>query len=949
MPEERGDWELDALRARLGALEERFVIETESIRRRIDSLEKRRTVRKHQASEASAEAEPVRLVAPQAELSLSVAEEFPADVAMPPPLPLQVRPSVPPQVVERPLPDSAASSAGAGEPVASFELRFGRVWLVRIGIALLVTGLVLLGNYAYRNWIRELPAGVRLAALYGCALALAEAGRRLAKRENLLAFGEVVLAGGLAFFYYCTFAAHHVSRLRVIESPVFAALLLALAAGGIAAVSWLRRARGTAVLGIVLASYAVMLQPIGWMSCFSALVLAGMGLFFASRPGWEVPGWVSLVATYGAFIGWQFLGAARAGVGEPVLWFLPCVWLLFALPTITGRFRGAMDDRAQAWFTGANNGLFFLLYSVAWLMLRGDGRYWLVCGAIGIVLLSCGVLGRRRSEAAGGTYVAQALACLSLALVLKLDGWHLGLSLAGEALALAVAYFRFRGRSELAFAFFAGVASAAIHCGAFMAPADWGRVPAWSAALGAALLLAASHFLWRGGRGASETETSPARGIAALVFACGIAVTVIGWGMRIDAGWRGFALLTVAVPMAGLSFHLDRRREWAEPVFGSLALMVSALLVMWPPKHWLPTPMILALPLALVSSWLWRHRTGENERARVPFTGQVVSAGLAAMTLGIAVTNGDASGLAEALYLCGGGLLLIAAGALLACGALAPAGALLGLVAIVRWLEEMPSGHGGFALFGGLVAMASPLLVPAAVGRIGFPFLLPMAGLLRLAGFAAWALAWGRSNPESWFDWLGVTAVAILLCARGVRREPALEGFGFAILALAGWGVTAVTADFHGVFSAYHGSAVLGGWGLVAALVTLVWVRGLPARPEVAPSLLVAVSFVWTTQATVTAHGWRAVALTWTLLGFLLVCAGLLQRMHLLRVGGFLVIGAALAKVFAVDVWDYTAFLRVVAFLALGVALLVLSLFYHRFAPVLKSLLESEARGNGET
>src|SRR5690606_8016559 len=58
----------------------------------------------------------------------------------------------------------------------SFELRLGRVWLVRFGMVLLVTGLVFLGNHAYQNWIRELSAGVRLAALYAGSLILASAG-----------------------------------------------------------------------------------------------------------------------------------------------------------------------------------------------------------------------------------------------------------------------------------------------------------------------------------------------------------------------------------------------------------------------------------------------------------------------------------------------------------------------------------------------------------------------------------------------------------------------------------------------------------------------------------------------------------------------------------------------------------------------------------------------------
>jgi uncharacterized membrane protein len=33
----------------------------------------------------------------------------------------------------------------------SFELDFAKVWFVRIGIVILLTGLVFLGNYAYQN------------------------------------------------------------------------------------------------------------------------------------------------------------------------------------------------------------------------------------------------------------------------------------------------------------------------------------------------------------------------------------------------------------------------------------------------------------------------------------------------------------------------------------------------------------------------------------------------------------------------------------------------------------------------------------------------------------------------------------------------------------------------------------------------------------------------------
>lgn len=928
MPGKGGDWELDALRARLDALELRFGEETGAIRERIRSLEERRTGETRDTDLSPQVAEP--------EKPEPAVEPVPAG---PPPLPPMeaARTEEVPEVGRPPEPEEADGS---------FELRFGRVWLVRIGIALLVTGLVLLGNYAYRNWIRDLPAGVRLGALYLCALALAETGRRLAKRDNLRAFGEVVMAGGLSFFYYCTFAAHHVPRLRVVESPVLAALLLALAAAGIAAVSWLRRAKGTAVLGIVLASYAVMLQPIGWMSCFSALVLAAMGLFFATRPGWNVPGWVSLLASYGAFVGWQFLGAAGGRVGEPVLWFLPFVWLMFALPAITGRFRDAMEDRARAWFTGVNNGLFFLLYSGSWLSRHGDARYWLVAAVVGAVWLACGVLGRRRSEVAGGTNVAQGLACLSLALVLKLDGWHLGLALAGEALALSIAFARFRGRSELAFALLAGVSSTAIQCGALTVPAEWNMVPAWSGGLAALVLAGASFVAWVGAQRSDEGKRDGARVVAAFLFLGAMVSLVVGWGERLDPEWRACSMLAVSTAMAGLSFGIDRKLRWVEPAYGALALLVVSCAMMMPPDTWSLVPSLVAVALAVSSCMVWRYLRRGTELPPPAWLGIMGSSVLTAFAVWIAVIRGDGSSTAEALGLCGGGIALIALGVLTRCSAMAPSGAALGLAASFRWISGRPEGDSGFLIVAGVVAMAALCLVPGFVRRIVMPSLAVHVSILRLAFSFAWLFAWMISSPGHWGEWMALSSAACLLAARPWKRMPPLEAFIYLALGAAWWMFSVADRPE---------TSAPAGWAVVVACVTLLCTLGGWAVPRVKTPvawMTVVALAVWTTRATVVAFdGWKPIAVSWTLLGFLLVSAGLVARLLPLRMGGFLVLGAALLRVFAVDVWDFNAFLRVVAFIVLGVALLLLGLFYHRFAPVLKSLFEDERRENlsGET
>ena len=104
---------------------------------------------------------------------------------------------------------------------------------------------------------------------------------------------------------------------------------------------------------------------------------------------------------------------------------------------------------------------------------------------------------------------------------------------------------------------------------------------------------------------------------------------------------------------------------------------------------------------------------------------------------------------------------------------------------------------------------------------------------------------------------------------------------------------------------------------------------------------------VWATKMLVGRHGWQAVAVEWTLLGFAYVSAGLWLRLAVLRQSGFALLALALVKLFAVDVWDFAAFTRVVAFLALGVALVVLGFFYNRFAGVLRRLWEADATAAG--
>src|SRR6185369_11290550 len=141
----------------------------------------------------------------------------------PPPLP----PLIPARqsVVDEPLPATPApvpvAAAAPKSPIrplspimpiappaperGSFEMRLGTYWLVRIGIVMLLTGLVFLGTYTYKHYIGRLPAGGKLALLYTAGVALLGVGSWLQRRrekEAVRNYGQVLFAGGLATVYF---------------------------------------------------------------------------------------------------------------------------------------------------------------------------------------------------------------------------------------------------------------------------------------------------------------------------------------------------------------------------------------------------------------------------------------------------------------------------------------------------------------------------------------------------------------------------------------------------------------------------------------------------------------------------------------------------------------------------------------------------------------------------
>jgi len=946
--------EIKRLRERLEATSERHAAEIDSIRSTITSLEKKLTETPPQevplspmqrAKIPAARTESVKIPPPLPKAS----EPTPQLKATEPIERLEIEkpteePSRPPQIPLSPHPLPSSDS--------SFELDFGKVWFVRIGIVFLLTGLVFGGNYAYQNWVREMPNGLRLAALFACALALVETGRRLAQKESLNRFGEVLLAGGMAFFYYCTFAAHHVGRLQVIDSPVFAAVLLFGAAGAIAAVSWIRQAKVTAALGFVLAAYATMLQPIGWMSCVSNVLLGAMGLFFMLKPGWSGPGWASMLGSYGAFIGWQILGASgRTRIDDPaVLWFLPPLWAMFSIPGVAGQFRASLSERARAWFTAANNTLFFLLFSVVWLLQNSGADYWMVAAVFGPILIGLGIIGRRQDTTAGGVNISQGLAIATFAIVLKLEGHHLALTLAAESLALALAAWKYRGRSEAVFAMFAALAASYLVGENAVAFPPVIRIPIWSAFLVASFITAASLVTARI-KASGEAFTRFLKFSAGLLF---LLPTLIVSDLCFNRLGETSALLT-AVFLSGVlslsSLKLDTKRRQPEIIWSALWFLGIGLRLGFNSESiW---PLGLATAVSLAACWLW-HRVPEEkfaaptaDLARLPMVpAWAFSAAVPLFLWQLFATSHETYGdvfLSNQIA----ALAWVPIAIYLGCKRLSFTAAVTGLATLC--LISHPGVPENWHVFAAtLLALAAAILLRTkwAKPQISNAYA-PL--IFRATAFLAYCAAWYEQSPAAWSEWLAFTAILIILFCVFTKRKLLFEALGLIAVAL----VSVFAATISSAWSLSPGETSWRGATVVLALLLLIFTyRHRPAliadpakRNEIIrllAGLTCLITTVWATQMLVWRFDWKPAAVLWTLLGFVYVSTGLWGRLHIVRVSGFILLILSLGKLFVSDVWDFTAFMRVASFIVLGAALILLGLFYNKFAHAIKALLDDE-------
>ena len=367
--------------------------------------------------------------------------------------------------VPEPVAALTAETPEAKEPDAannSFELEVGKVWFVRIGVVLVLTGLVFLAKMGYQDIPDHIRPYLNATLLYLISFSLMGAGLFLRERFAVLKnYSEVLTGGGMAAVYFSTYALYFVKApiLGLIGSPTLAGVLLA--AWAIFIIWFATRKESEvmamfAVAGAYYASYVPLIHAPSetniWFTFASNMALAITATVFMVRNRWANLSFLALITTYAGFIFWRFQTAVQ-GEGEFAqdALFLGLYWLVFTAAGFLSR-HDQMTPTKRSTFVNLNNSACFALLSIVLLQVdQLRDSYWVLPTVFGALLLVLFQLAKKwlpEEKLFADLLLTKSTVLITLGVMtLNLVEDFRGLLLAAEALTLT--YFGLRTQNRL--------------------------------------------------------------------------------------------------------------------------------------------------------------------------------------------------------------------------------------------------------------------------------------------------------------------------------------------------------------------------------------------------------------------------------------------------------------------------------------------------------------------
>ena len=854
-------------------------------------------------------------------------------------------PPVPPRLAARVAPASPP-------PKPSFEMRLGTYWLVRIGIVMLLTGLVFFGAYTYQNYIGLLGPTGKVLLLYAASTVLLGLGawwQRKAAKASLKNYAQVLFAGGLAAVYFTTYAAHHIQQLCIIISALLDGALLLTWAGFMAWIADRKKSEVLALFAVGLAYYTSVITRGGLFTLYSNLVLTLAAVFFLVRNRWAVLSLASLVATYAAYGFWRFFDGSSWHWASPEegLWtgagFLLSYWLCFTAAVFLSKHEKFVGPN-RAGFLTLNNGAFFTMFLLTMLQVH-HGGFWKFSLGYGVVLLGLAALARWTLTAeplTKNSYLTQGLLLATVGLITKYAGLKLALLLGTESVVLLTLGLL---RQSLILQI-GSYLSGALAVGWGIASLERNDLPGLylGAALGALMTF---NAFWAHRRSAAEADEYPIRPVPAYF-------TILALASWLATTWYNTAPenfpLALAVEALALTFsiYVLRLREMVLLGQGYLLLGQFAWLLHFiqppaSPPWWNPALMI-AITLGL-SHWWQRQKILAAGSWGPSFWQGVYSLALAGVLYFWLNPLLDAPAWLTLTSLLAVGITVY--GVFTRLWFLAAFGQIFLLISGAQFVWQLSQTKPQWYF---------PLAPIAALGLISFgavkwfqrkadasePARTPLLQIALLYRWAAlvmtiwWVCEYIPARERIWL--LAMLGLLMFLFAGLYRsREILLSSAAFTLTALALFWLPLIEAP-----TVY--------WPNLVVIVVLLGQRQMAKRlPEYydldsrihGAVIIVGGLSLWlflTRWVCQNASGFYLTA-SWSALALAFFAAGMVLRERVYRWLGLGVLAFALGRVVIFDVWKLETLYRILSFMALGIVLLVLGFIYNKYQEKIKEWL----------
>lgn len=825
----------------------------------------------------------------------------------------------------------------------AFELRVGRVWLVRVGILILLTGIVFLGNFAWTQFIVKVGAPGKLATILLAGAGLAGLGWWVKrKREELTAYGKVLIGGGIATIYYATYAAHFVEGLRVITSPMLGGVLLMALAGIILWLANRMRSQLVAAVTVLLGFYTAAINPIEGFSLFSNLVLSVIAIVLLVRRQWLSVSILSMVGCYGAFAfwsiqntGWFFaLTVHDVSTFWTALLFPTCYWVVFTVAAFVA-LAETFPARARASFVTINNGGLFA-FTAPLVATTYPEQIWGYALTGGLVLLGLSRLAVWRDaedKAFDGTYLTQGLVLISLGFLFKFSGYQLAVIFAVQSAAL-LSLSRFRHGKILQL--FSGL-SALVATAVALAGLVAGKPHALLTSACVAAILCGVGWIFKAQRGLLVVLSFQWR--AAAYAGLGIVLTIAAVVHGASGPQELYWLAGLATVLT-LSIHILRMPEvvagaqvlalvavsrWCGGMTGedrSMSSLLVMLFLMGALMHWWARQRIL--PIARE----WR------------ITLEALYAGGWTMIY-LLWTVLRFSGTDRLWMLMFGALAMLGYGFLTRTWPLVVGSQVVGWFGAGVLVMAVGDQEDWRFMTGMLVVFASQSLF---LDRFAYrahqeagAYISPYSVLLRLAASVIGLYILQAYIPESWL-FLVFSSVAFGMFLIGLCKG-AEECFVYAAISIsmATWYFMGRNLLSDEVFS----SDLI---GIVLVLAAQQIGKRVSSRADIFSREVQGVLAVggllaaWLVTGRLVAQVEDGFLLTvaWSLFGLLVLAAGLLLREKIYRWMALGVLTLTVGRLFFFDVWQFDTIYRILSFLVLGGVLLALGFLYNRFADLIR-------------